>query len=401
MDTDLKQRIATSVFAFRGYNQTNLGRTAELLSHPSYGPIFEAQLKAAAAALREATGRGTNLVRRVERAEPTELSSFAEDIGVILAASIAQIEALQAVWGVDYRQARFAFGYSLGEIAALICSGVFSLRDVYLPLAAMADDSASLGRGVTMGIVFSRDTELNLAAVTRLCVELTREGRGAIAISAILSPNTVLVLGQQDTVDRFKERYRDVLGERVHLRKHQGAWPPLHTPLLWDLNIPCRAGVMMRRMGGGLTAPVPPVLSLVTGKLEYNDYNAREFLHRWIDEPQRLWDAIYAVLADGVDTIIHVGPEPTLIPATFRRLSDNVKAQLAGGWLNTLGLRAVQNIWRPWLARWLSSKSALLRAPYIEHVILEDWLLEHQPVAVKEPKVTAKDQAAVDPGQGS
>ncbi len=394
METDLKQRVATSVFAFRGYNQTNLGRTAELLAHPSYGPIFEAQLNTASAVLREATGRGSNLVRRVERGEPTELSTFAEDIGVILAASLAQVEALTTIWGVDYTKARFAFGYSLGEIAALVCSGVFSLRDVYLPLAAMADDSASLGRGVTMGIVFSRDTELDLGAVTRLCVQITQEGRGAIAISAILSPNTVLVLGQQDTVDRFKERFRDVLGDRVHLRKHSGAWPPLHTPLLWDLNIPCRAGVLMRRMGGGLTAPVPPVLSLVTGKFEYNDYNAREYLHRWIDEPQRLWDAVYTVLAEGVDTVIHVGPEPTLIPATFRRLSDNVKAQLAGGWLNTLGLRAVQNIWRPWLARWLSSKSALLRAPFIEHVILEDWLLEHEPATIKQPQVEAQPPAA-------
>src|SRR5690606_13363292 len=147
-----------------------------------YGPIFEAQLNTASAVLREATGRGSNLVRRVERGEPTELSTFAEDIGVILAASLAQVEALTTIWGVDYTKARFAFGYSLGEIAALVCSGVFSLRDVYLPLAAMADDSASLGRGVTMGIVFSRDTELDLGAVTRLCVQITQEGRGAIAI---------------------------------------------------------------------------------------------------------------------------------------------------------------------------------------------------------------------------
>lgn len=132
----------------------------------------------------------------------------------------------------------------------------------------------------------------------------------------------------------------------------------------------------MRRMGGGLTAPKPPVLSLVTGKQDYNSYNARELVHRWIDEPQRLWDAIYAVLAEGVDTVIHVGPEPNLVPATFRRLSDNVRMQLASGWLNNLGLRTMQSIWRPWLAKWLSSKSALLRAPYIEHVVLEDWLLD-------------------------
>ncbi len=376
MEIDLKAQIGTSVLAFRGYNQTNQGRSGELLKHARYGPLMVDALTEAAVVLREATGRRTDLVRRVQKAEPTELSTFAEDIGVVLATSIAQVRIVQQLFEIDITQARFSFGYSLGEISALVCSGVFSLRDVYFPLAAMAEDSATLGRGVTMGIVFSRNAELNVPAVARLCVELTQAGQGAIAISAILAPNTVLVLGQGNTLDRFKESMGEALGERVHLRKHQGSWPPLHTPLLWDKNIPCRAGVLMRRMGGGLIAPQPPVLSLVTGKQDYNSYNARELVHRWIDEPQRLWDAIYAVLAEGVDTVIHVGPEPNLVPATFRRLSDNVRMQLASGWLNNLGLRAMQNIWRPWLAKWLSSKSALLRAPYIEHVVLEDWLLD-------------------------
>ena len=56
--------------------------------------------------------------------------------------------------------------------------------------------------------------------------------------------------------------------------------------------------------------------------------------------------------------------------------ADNVEAQLARRSLNSLGLRAIsQAVKRPWLTALLPSRSALLRAPLVEHVILEDWLL--------------------------
>jgi len=39
-------------------------------------------------------------------------------------------------------------------------------------------------------------------------------------------------------------------------------------------------------------------------------------------------------------------------------------------------MRAVSNmVARPWLGKLLSSRAALLRAPYVIHVVLEDWLL--------------------------
>jgi [acyl-carrier-protein] S-malonyltransferase len=132
--------------------------------------------------------------------------------------------------------------------------------------------------------------------------------------------------------------------------------------------------------GGGLTAPKPPVLSCVTGQFSYNDYNARDILNRWIDHPQRLWDVVYETLRSGVDVIVHVGPGPNLIPATFHRLADNVSASLAGRSLNRLGGRRVARFTnRPWLTKLLPSRAALLRAPFVEHIILEDWLLDHEP----------------------
>jgi len=54
-----------------------------------------------------------------------------------------------------------------------------------------------------------------------------------------------------------------------------------------------------------------------------------------------------------------------------------VKASLGQRTWTGMGLRAVANAARrPWLAKLLPQRSALLRAPLIEQVNLEDWLLE-------------------------
>ncbi|HMP15385.1 MAG TPA: hypothetical protein PKD72_00045, partial [Gemmatales bacterium] len=105
-----------------------------------------------------------------------------------------------------------------------------------------------------------------------------------------------------------------------------------------------------------------------------------ELMYKWIDHPMRLWDMVFQTLASGVEIVIHVGPDPNLIPATFKRISDNIAAQGAERTWSGLGLRALSPIMRrPWLTNLLSQSTALLRAPYVEHIILEDWLLRFAP----------------------
>ncbi len=71
----------------------------------------------------------------------------------------------------------------------------------------------------------------------------------------------------------------------------------------------------------------------------------------------------------GIETIVHVGPEPNLVPATFKRLADNVATQMASRSWEGMGLRAVgQAVRRPWLAKILPVRSSLLRAPFVQQV---------------------------------
>ena len=119
----------------------------------------------------------------------------------------------------------------------------------------------------------------------------------------------------------------------------------------------------------------------MTGDISYNEVNAREILIDWIDQPQQLWLAIEKVLQMGVERIVHVGPAPNIIPATLNRLSIDVSSQLGRKSLSGMGMRAVSRITRNrgWLRNLVAKNAALLRAPFIEQINLEDWLIENRP----------------------
>lgn len=380
MANSLQTKIGTTAFAFRGYNVTNLGRTPELLAHPAYGATIRRYLQRGSEICAEIVRRPVDLADATSRGHEFGLDQYAEAVSLIVAADLAQVELLEEFHGVRFREAKLAYGYSLGELSAVACAGVFSMAEVLSVPVAMSEDAAALAENVVMGILFSRGPVIDEMDVNRLCRLITSEGNGTIGISAILTPNTFLLLGQNDTVARFKAQMHAFLPDPAHIKENPERWPPLHTSIVRQRHIPDRAAVMMASMRGGLQPPCPPVLSLVTGERSYDDYHARDILRDWVDHPQRLWDAIYETLSSGITTVIHVGPGPNVIPATFHRLSENVTQQMTGRSLGHMGMRAAAGLARrPWLSTLLPSRAALLRAPLLRHIILEDWLLENSP----------------------
>lgn len=379
MEAPLGERIAECALAFRGYNVTNLGRTRELLAVPAYGDILQQELARYGDICCEYSATRVDLARLVEDGVEPPLHRYGESVALIVAVEIAQLRLLREVHGIDYAGAKLAFGYSLGEMVAVCCGGAFTAEELVRVPLAMARDCAELARDAEMGVLFSREGVLPEAEVRRLCVETTAEGRGTIGASALLSPNTILVIGQGYSVDRLKEKLASALPE-VHLRINEHRWPPLHTPIVRQRHVPDRAAVLLETLQLGELPMRPPVVSLVTGQRNYAPHTARELLRQWIDHPQRLWDGVCETLAAGVKTVLHIGPEPNLIVATFARLSENVRQQTNGKTIDRYRMKALSGMaQRPWLASLLPARAALLRAPYVEHVILEDWLLANAP----------------------
>lgn len=373
---ELQQRMRRTTLAFRGYNVSNLGRTAEFLAHPIYGPTFRSCLGQASKLCSEIIGRIVALEPRVIKGQEATLESYADDIALILAVEQAQLICLERFFPVRYRDARMSFGYSLGEIAAVAASGVIDWEDAMRIPLSLATDCAALAQNVTLAVLFSRARMIPFNAVKLLCLEINQEGAGVIGMSAKLAPNSLLLMGQGTTVDRFKERMGETLPEQTHLRKNNNVFPPMHTPIVWERAIPNRAGVLLHTLRGPFAPPDPPVFSLVTSRMDYTALTARDILQRWTDHPQMLWDAVQETMSGGTEVILHVGPAPNLIPATYKRVSDNVQAAAK----QRFGLRAVQAVARQsWLSALLPEGAALLRAPLIQQINLEDWLLSHAP----------------------
>lgn len=374
---ELADRLSSTAFAFRGYNTTNLGCTPELLGITAYRPILESHLRDASELCSELIGKPVDLVQSVADRHETSLDNYAEAVAVIFAVELAQINILREWHGIDIANSALAFGYSLGELAAVVVAGVAEAKDVLSVPLSLAADCAELAHEVTMGIVFSRGAALEEADIHGYCEEITAEGKGTLAISAVLSPNTMLVLGQGETLGKLKQRLAEF---RILVRRNDSLWPPLHTSIVSQRCVPDRAAVMIERIQLLAKTPSPPILSLVTGEKAYGDGQSRSVLRHWVDHPQRLWDGVCGVLENDIRTIVHVGPEPNVIPATFQRLAENVAQQTGKRSLSGLGLRAVQHmVKRPWLASLLPKQSSLLRAPGIHHVLLEDWLLTNAP----------------------
>jgi [acyl-carrier-protein] S-malonyltransferase len=374
------QAFDSAAFAFRGYNVTNLGRTPELLAHPAYGPVVESHLRAASDICAETTRRPVDLVDRVRRREETSLATYSEAVALTVAVELAQIELLRQFFGFEFSRARIAYGYSLGEVAALAACGLFGMKEALKVPLLMSEDCLALAEGTTLGVLFSRGPAIDEVTVRRMCLEISAEGNGTIGVSSYLAPNSMLLIGQGRTLDHFAELMPERFSSRLYLRKNEHTWPPLHTPIMWQRAIPNRAAVLMETLPIKTGSPIPPVFSLVTGNISYDELSCRRLLVDWIDHPQLLWDAVYETLLLDVKTVVHVGQEPNLFPATFKRLSENVQAQTAANTWGARGLRFVSRAARrPWLAKLLPERSALLRAPYVKQITLEDWLLETKP----------------------
>ncbi|MFJ2774484.1 SDR family NAD(P)-dependent oxidoreductase, partial [Streptomyces sp. NPDC087300] len=180
-------------------------------------------------------------------------------------------------------------GHSIGELAAAHVAGVFSLADACTIVAARGALMQALPAGGVMVAV--RATE----------DEIIPECSENVGIAAVNGPDSLVLSGSElevlELADRLKAQGRKVTPLRVSHAFHS----PLMEPML----------DAFRRVVAGTTAhpPVLPIVSTLTGApVDAEELASPEHWVRHVRRPVRFADGVTALVAQGVTTMLEVGP---------------------------------------------------------------------------------------------
>lgn len=206
-----------------------------------------------------------------------------------------------------------AAGLSLGEYSALYAAGVFdretAIRTVALRGRAMEAAAAGLDCGMTAVLGLGREklqSACNQAA-----------GLGVVQICNYNCPGQLVIGGEKAAVDRAGELAKELGARRCMPLKVSG---PFHTRLM------APAGEALREHFGTISfseMKIPVYFNCKGGPLEPGE-DIPTLLERQVQSSVCWEDTIRRMEADGVNTVVEIGPGKTL-SGFFKKTAPGIK----------------------------------------------------------------------------
>ena len=199
----------------------------------------------------------------------------------------------------EFKAAYFA-GHSLGEYSALHAAGVLSAADC-------------LALVTRRGELMEREGEANpggMRAVLGLTIDEIDEllgaykGNGTVVVANHNSEKQVVVSGDIEGLDGFSELCGDKGGKVIPLNVSVANHSPMVAGAVEDF-----AGYMQYIT---FNTPRVPVFFNVTGKTEDDPKVIRETMARQIASRVKWFDSVNAMIDDGVEVFVEVGPKKVL-----------------------------------------------------------------------------------------
>ena len=194
-----------------------------------------------------------------------------------------------------------AAGLSLGEYSALYAAGVFSrgtaISTVALRGRAMEEAAAGLECGMTA--VLGLEREMLQDACDRAS-EL-----GVVQICNYNCPGQLVIGGEKAAVDRAGELAKELGAKRCMALKVSG---PFHTRLMKPAGT--ALAVHFKTLDFGPMS-LPVYFNCKGGPMEAGD-TIPALLEKQVQSPVYWEDTIRRMAADGVDTVVEIGPGKTL-----------------------------------------------------------------------------------------
>lgn len=200
--------------------------------------------------------------------------------------------------GDDFKPSMVA-GHSLGEFSALVAAGALSFEEGLRLVSkrAHAMQKACEAEPSTMAAVLALPDE----KVEALCAEVD----GIVAPANYNCPGQVVISGAVDAVDAACEKMKAAGAKRALRLKVGGAF---HSPLME----PARTELAEAIAAAEFHTPVCPVYQNVDAKPHTDPAEIKENLIKQLTAPVRWTQDVQAMIADGADEFIELGPGKVL-----------------------------------------------------------------------------------------
>ncbi|MGQ6336980.1 ACP S-malonyltransferase [Serratia sp. IR-2025] len=289
-------------FVFPGQGSQTVGMLAELAAQ---FPIVEETFGEASSAL------GYDLWQLVQQGPAEELNKTWQTQPALLAASVAIFRVWQQQGG---KAPALMAGHSLGEYSALVCAGVLdfkaAIRLVELR-GKLMQEAVPEGTGAMYAII-----GLDNDAIAKACEE-SAQGQVVSPVN-FNSPGQVVIAGNKEAVERAGAACKAAGAKR--------ALPlPVSVPSHCALMKPAADKLAVALQEITFNAPQVPVVNNVDVRTENDPEAIRSALVRQLYSPVRWTESVEFIAAQGVTSLLEVGPGKVLTGLT-KRIVDTLTA---------------------------------------------------------------------------
>ncbi|HGM6988668.1 TPA: ACP S-malonyltransferase [Serratia marcescens] len=289
-------------FVFPGQGSQTVGMLAELAAQ---FPIVEETFGEASSAL------GYDLWQLVQQGPAEELNKTWQTQPALLAASVAIFRVWQQQGG---KAPGLMAGHSLGEYSALVCAGVLdfkaAIRLVELR-GKLMQEAVPEGTGAMYAII-----GLDNDAIAKACEE-SAQGQVVSPVN-FNSPGQVVIAGNKEAVERAGAACKAAGAKR--------ALPlPVSVPSHCALMKPAADKLAVALQDITFNAPQVPVVNNVDVRTENDPEAIRSALVRQLYSPVRWTESVEFIAAQGVTSLLEVGPGKVLTGLT-KRIVDTLTA---------------------------------------------------------------------------
>lgn len=242
----------------------------------------------------------------------------AEELNKTWQTQPALLTASVAIWRVwqqqGGKQPALMAGHSLGEYSALVCAGALDFQETVRLVelrGKLMQEAVPEGTGAMYAII-----GLDNDAIAAAC-EASAQGQVVSPVN-FNSPGQVVIAGNKEAVERAGAACKAAGAKR--------ALPlPVSVPSHCALMKPAAEKLAEALKAITVTTPAIPVINNVDARIETDPQAIRAALVKQLYNPVRWTECVTYVAAQGVDTLLEVGPGKVLTGLT-KRIVDTLSA---------------------------------------------------------------------------